>query len=76
MKHKLARRALGMDFRGDDAHRRNSPASTAAPSVWLDTFFSRALDAGVQGQREPRWWPLEPRPRHLLPSTLVSTAKD
>ena len=47
MKHKLARGALGVDSRGDDAHRSNSPVSAAAPPVSLNAFFSRALDSGI-----------------------------
>ena len=65
-----------MDSRRDDAHRRNPPASTAAPSVSLDAFFPRALNSGVQGQRKPRRRPLIPRPRRLLPSILISAAGD
>ena len=42
VEHKLARGALGMDSRRNDAHRRDPPASTATLSVSLGAFFSRA----------------------------------
>ena len=49
MEHELARGALGVDSRRNDAHHRDSPASTAAPSMLLDAFSPRTYDAGVQG---------------------------
>ena len=76
VEHELARGALGVDSRRNDAHRHNSPPPAAAASVSLDAFFSRALDSSVQGHRKPRRRPLVPGPRRLLPSTLISAAED
>ena len=53
MEHKLAGRALGMDSRGDNTHRRNSPASTVAPSVPPSTPVSYG------GARRPPWSPCQ-----------------
>ena len=60
--HKLARGALRVDSRGDDTHHRDSPVSAAMLSVLLGFLLPGAYDAGVQGQREPRRWPLVPWP--------------
>ena len=49
MEHELAREALGVDSRRNDAHHRDSPVSMAASSVLLDTFSHRTYDAGMQG---------------------------
>ena len=49
VEHKLASRVLRVDSRRDDAHHRDSPASTAASSMLLDAFSPRTHDAGVQG---------------------------
>ena len=49
VEHELARGALGVDSRRNDAHHRDSPASTAASSMLLDAFSPRTHDAGVQG---------------------------
>ena len=76
VKHELARRALSMDSRGDDAYCRDSSASPAASVMSLSGFFYGALDSGVQGQRKPRRRPLVPGPRCLLLSTLISVAED
>ena len=76
MEHKLARGALGMDSRRNDAYRRNPPASAAASAVPLGAFFFKAPDPCIQGQREPRRWPLVLGPRCLLSCTLVSVAED
>ena len=50
VKHKLARGALVVDSRRNDAYRRNPPATTTALAMSLGAFFSRALDSGIQGQ--------------------------
>ena len=49
MEHKLARGALRVDSRGDDAHHRDSPMSTAMLSVLLGSLLPGAYDAGIQG---------------------------
>ena len=49
MEHKLARGALGVDSRRNDAHCRNPPASTAAPTMAIGAFFPRAVDPNIQG---------------------------
>ena len=49
VEHELARGALGVDSRRNDAHHRDSPASTPASSMLLDAFSPRTHDAGVQG---------------------------
>ena len=74
MKHKLLGGALGMNSRRDNAHRRDPPVPTAASSMALDISSCRALKVGVQRQRKPWRRPLAPRPRHLLPGALTSTA--
>ena len=51
-------------------------ALTRRDSMALDINSWRALKVGVQGQREPWRWPLAPRPRHLLPHTLILAAED
>lgn len=76
VKHELTGGALGVDSRRNDAHRRDSPVSAAAPSVSLDALFPRALDSVIQGQWKPRRRPLILGPRCLLPSTLISAAGD
>ena len=76
MKHELVRGALGVNSRRNDAHRRDSPAATAPLAKQLSASAFRTLDPGIQGQWESRWWPLEPWPRHLLPSTSFPVARD
>ena len=49
VEHELARGAFGVDSRRNDAHHRDSPASTAAPSMLLDASSHRTYDAGMQG---------------------------
>ena len=74
MEHKLSEGALGVDSRRDNAHRRDPPAPTAASSMALGISSCRALKVGVQRQRKPWQWLLAPRPQHLLPGALTSTA--
>ena len=76
MEHKLARGALRVDSRGDDAHNCDSPATVAALSVLLGALPPGAYDAGVQGQQKPRRWPIVPRPRHHLPGAFVPAKED
>ena len=71
MEHELSGGALGVDPRGDDPHLRDPSAPPVA--IGIDSF--RALDVGVQGKREPRWWPLAPGPRHHLMGPLVPAAE-
>ena len=76
MEHKLARGALRMDSRGNDAHHRDSLASTATLSVLLGALPPGAYDAGVEGQRKPRRQLLIPRTRHLLRGALAPVTED
>ena len=76
MEHKLSGGALGVNSRRDNAHRRDSPAPTAAASMALDISSCKAPKVGVQGQREPWRQSLAPRPRHLLPRALISAVED
>ena len=48
VEHELARGALGVDSRGNNAHHHDSPALMAAPSMSLDAFSPWTYDAGVQ----------------------------
>ena len=76
MKHELVRGVRGVDSRSDGVRRHGLSTSPTARAASLVVSFSRALDLGVQGKWEPRRRPLEPRPQHLLPSTLISAAED
>ena len=76
MKHKLAGGGLDVNPERNDAHRRDPPMATAPLVVLLGAYAFGTLDPGVQGQWESRRWPLEPWPRHLLPVTLLSAARD
>ena len=49
MEHELGGGALGVDSRRNNAHHRDSLASTAAPSMSLNAFSPRTYDTGVQG---------------------------
>ena len=57
-------------------HRCDAPAAMVPLAIPLGASTFRALDPSVQGQREPRQRPLKPWPRHLLPSTPFSAARD
>ena len=76
MEHKLSGGALGVDSRRNNVHRYDPPAPTAASSMALGVSSCRAFKVGVQGQRKPWRRSLAPRPRHLLPRTLISAAED
>ena len=76
MEHKLARGALRLDSRGDNAHHYDSPVSAATLSVLLGALPPWAYYVDVQGQRKPRRRPLVPRPRHLLPGAFVPVTED
>ena len=54
MEHELLGGALGVDPRRDNPHLRDP----SAPPVAISINSFRALDAGVQGRREPRRCPL------------------
>ena len=75
MEHELSIGALDVDSKGKDAHLRDPSAPTAAPPVAIGIDSFRALDVGVQGKREPWWWPLALGPRHFLVSALIPMAK-
>ena len=62
MEHKLSGGALSVNSRRDNAHRRDSPAPTAASFMTLDISSCKALKVGLQGQREPWRRSLAPRP--------------
>ena len=69
-------RSAPCGLQGDDAHHYDSPTMAATILVLLGTLPPGAYDAGVQGQRKPRQWPLVPRPRHLLPGAFIPVIED
>ena len=75
MKHELSGGSFSVDSRGKDAHLRDPPAPAVAPPVALGINPFRALDVGVQGKREPWWWPLAPEPQCFLAGALTPMAE-
>ena len=53
MEHELARGAFGVDSRWNDAHRRDSPALTAASLMLLDAFPPGPTPRACKGSGNP-----------------------